>query len=1497
MANELKDYVVIGPDGGEYTVTAAADATDDELISFVQSQASTQTPVESQPQPSAPVVDPAGVRGVQPPKELPRQQIETIAVQGEVSEQDKEDPRFLRPEQEAVLSQAWGNPDISDEEYAEMARTFSQEHGRSYTGPTQFGQERAQYQKYLAEGGEPLGVQYSNWEPTDVVGEYIQQYDPDVGGIGAALEEGMAYNPMGIGSRLIQDWFDMEQQGGYGKDVLRQRYPDLNDDQIEEMHDGLIGEFRRRELANAGHQVEERDVSLPVRIAGNIIGGSSPVDLIPLTRGAGLPSRLAQGAVVNMAADAALQGGDLAYGAQDEYNPGQTFQAGLEGAALQGVLEGAAKGIGALANTVSRRNAVPVVDAAPISIPTSRKNSKAYRAEIAETANAIVDNINRTTEGWTNAPDFEVHESFRDIDGVDNDAIGVMTGDGKVLINATNVIAEAKARGTTPETIVNAVTFHEALGHYGLAQKFGNELETVLDIFYNNSSSTFRDKVDRWLADNPNEYKNSPNRVNRAAEEVLAEMSEQGRIPVTFLNKLTSRIKNFGRDMGLTIKFSKPEIETILGMAHNAVISGRGRDVRGNGFRYMNAVPNKELVERYMREDGMDRMQAVNRARAEVFKGSSRSGMGKRDTSELDSYIERRMEERRSQQREGSDRRGNGNRYMKTSGDEPTDINEFKERRTREQILQQSQESFEMARYVHDLVKKGDRRIRPQEIQLILNDLDKIHPIVGGEEYKLAQNTRRLLTDALDIINERGRGTANDNNKYMKRSDNDNTNSSPAKKARKYREDAIMSRQQELKNRQKGNIERAELWARQAEKEEELSATFAKYSLSRDTTRYMKRTTADELLEAQNALDILRHITADYKPVTMSMDDLRAEAAARGHDVNKLLRNKELELGDLPRRFLMQDIAAEQLNEKVSALYNKIQNGEGTKKDRLAHAQALLKYKELTARIFNEQGEAGRLLRTIQELSYTKKKITNIKDALEGFTSEDLQQLIDDPDEYLRFAKSIQDQADEAASEAKISKISDRVANTLNIPRAIMSSLDVSAPFRQGLFLVGRSEFWKSLPSMFKYLVSEDAYDSLMLDITKHDNYPYMVEGGVAFSSRTGKMSAREESFQSEYATRIPILGRGIKATERAYNGFLNKLRADTFNSIFTAAQESGVDVYQRKFLKSLGSFVSHATGRGNLGGVLNSAAPLLNSFFFSPRLMASRVQLLNPQYYITLDPFVRREAIKSLLTATGFVSTVLGLGALAGAEVELDPRSSDFGKMKTGNTRYDIPGGFAQYITLGARLVAGNQKTAMGEISEYGTDFGQKTRLDAVAKFLSNKAAPIPSFVMDALRGEDAVGEPFNMSSAVASRFMPMFAQDVVEVMQEYGPVEGSLRAAPSVLGVGIQNYIPAAADPDREVLPPNSFEMQELEDGENELISVSDGVVTLKGEAQEEWKRILNVYVREWMKDEMADPNWDKLTLEEKAEIIKEVRNDARRQTKQDMIPLLGLDNEEGS
>lgn len=366
----------------------------------------------------------------------------------------------------------------------------------------------------------------------------------------------------------------------------------------------------------------------------------------------------------------------------------------------------------------------------------------------------------------------------------------------------------------------------------------------------------------------------------------------------------------------------------------------------------------------------------------------------------------------------------------------------------------------------------------------------------------------------------------------------------------------------------------------------------------------------------------------------------------------------------------------------------------------------------------------------------------------------------------------------------------DKVTNALNIPRAIMSSFDLSAPFRQGLGLVGRKEFWTSFGSMIKQFGSEAAHQAAQQEIRDNPHFRLMRKSGLYLAGET--LNAREEAFMSSYAEKIPLVGHGIRASERAYTGFLNKVRADTFSSLVDKASDAGIDLRRDpKTLKDIAKFINTATGRGSLGRG-NDAAPLLNSIFFSPRLIASRVQMLNPAYYVSLSPFARKEAIKSLLSIGAFGATILGVAKAAGLGVETDPRSSDFAKVRNGNTRYDVLGGFQQYLRLGAELATNQRKTVNGDIQTLGQKYGQPTRLDTLVSFLESKESPVTSFATDYLRGKDAVGQPATLRHEIAQRFVPMVIQDITDVYQDAGAKKAAVSAVPSIFGIGVQDYQP---------------------------------------------------------------------------------------------------------
>ena len=357
-----------------------------------------------------------------------------------------------------------------------------------------------------------------------------------------------------------------------------------------------------------------------------------------------------------------------------------------------------------------------------------------------------------------------------------------------------------------------------------------------------------------------------------------------------------------------------------------------------------------------------------------------------------------------------------------------------------------------------------------------------------------------------------------------------------------------------------------------------------------------------------------------------------------------------------------------------------------------------------------------------------------------------------------------------------------------NIPRALMASFDLSAPLRQGVFLVGRPKQWApAFRDMFKYFVSEKSFAALGEEIATRPTYKLMKEGRLALTELGTKMTAREEEFMSSYASKIPIIGRGVRASERAYTGFLNRLRADVFDDIIGKAAKLGID--DPKFIKDAANFINHATGRGTLGALEKVAVPL-NAVFFSPRLIASRLNLLNPAFYIKLHPQARKEAISSLFTFGAVAGTVGGLMAASGAKVGVDPRSADFMKIKFGNKRYDILGGFQQPIRMAAQVISGEVvSSTTGKVITLGEGYRGLTRTEVMSRFLESKEAPVASFITALVRGKTGLGEKVDIPTEVINRFVPMVMQDMVDFYKEEG-AKGVLMAAPALFGVGAMSY-----------------------------------------------------------------------------------------------------------
>ncbi len=440
--------------------------------------------------------------------------------------------------------------------------------------------------------------------------------------------------------------------------------------------------------------------------------------------------------------------------------------------------------------------------------------------------------------------------------------------------------------------------------------------------------------------------------------------------------------------------------------------------------------------------------------------------------------------------------------------------------------------------------------------------------------------------------------------------------------------------------------------------------------------------------------------------------------------------------------------------------------------------------------------------------------------------------------------------------------IKDSIQTLSDTSISLVASLDNSFIGRQGLkvLMTHPTVWWPAARESFrdirKVLGGQDAHAALMADIYSRPN---CLNGAYDTAKLIPKT---EEQFPTSMPERVPYAGRMFKASQTAFEGAAIRMRTDLYDLLSKTAEEAGQNVTDKIWIEDVGRVINSLTARGAWGK--RGEPAIVRVILWAPKMLKANLDVLTAHGAgAGLETgFARKEAALNLLKIVGSTAVLLAMAAAMGADVEDDPRSTDFGKIKVGDTRFDVTGGAASIITLAARLLSGSYKSAStGLIHNYGTKYAARTRWDAFIDFLTNKTSPPARVVVDMLKGKNWKGEPFTWSGAAYQALTPISIQNAIKLKDE-ASADRVLGVIADFVGVNTQSFTASEKAWDEE----QSKEMKQFHD-------------RLGADKFKEANKKYNDRVNSWYDKAKNNPYFRKLTDDQKSEEWRKERAKAKK------------------
>lgn len=611
-----------------------------------------------------------------------------------------------------------------------------------------------------------------------------------------------------------------------------------------------------------------------------------------------------------------------------------------------------------------------------------------YEAEYNKSSQrqAVEDHITQQTQGWKNAPQFEVVHGPHDIedpeiraqalaDDPNGTGLGFLGADGKVRVYSGRV--------DSPD-LASAVTFHEGLGHFGLQEAFGTKLDSTINTLLDRNVSQFGRDVDAWQKANPGAYGGDR---TRAAEEVLAEASQNGTIKPTWQQALSASVRQFGRKMGLKLSYSDAEVNQVLAMAHDAVVNGKGRDARANGFN--TAVTRDANGNKYM------------------FTGPKATGFDPNSATAM-------TDSQGNPHNEISDQNARLGAPMGTLGDTLDHPG-----------LYEQYPHLKNVPVIHQPMPDMLGAYSPKTGRMFLNtlDKDKLSTVLHETQHAIQhyEGQMRAGDGTVHLSPEEYAHNPLENEARATEDRRDMSMSDRAATPAKFMHKNAMGEEQtdpELLDHIDRLKQDPRFWT-----DPDFRANVIELARTREPGEVgPARTSFDDMPKFMQANQykaaqpdyvsddlerVYKSLTDNYVPTTVSWEETKRSALDLGFKPSQIRDLGETQQGELATRLWRMQSAANMADQKLSQLEAKLDSPDWSVADKATYIKTLSDFHYLSARVKGDRSEYARALNVSKAArSYTNSTMEEVAEALRA-QSSGLANLADDSTSFLKFARQM----------------------------------------------------------------------------------------------------------------------------------------------------------------------------------------------------------------------------------------------------------------------------------------------------------------------------------------------------------------------------------------------------------------------------------------------------------------------------------------------------------